>query len=276
MVGRGLDGGGRCGRLGDPQGRNGPDQTEGDGGYPARRRRGSPVRRRPGVRPARRRQDGDRLDGVAERPRRALDGLHAGRRPRVHRHRRGPVADPALHLGAQHRRHRHRRHRRPRARRHRPRRRDAGDGGQGRPVQAVRRRRRRTDLPGHHRRRGDHRDRRPARAELRRDQPRGHLRAPLLRDRGAAQGAALDPGVPRRPARHRRGRARRPEERAQADRPRPRLDPRGDLRRRCGRRRRREDPARGGRPRPRGARPQGRPQLAALGPHAWSRRPWPS
>ena len=99
-----------------------------------------------------------------------------------------PVADPALHLGAQHRRGRHRRHRGARARRHRPGRGDAGDGGQGGAVQAVRRRRRDPDLPGHHRRRGDHRDRRAAGAELRRHQPRGHLRAALLRDRGPAQG----------------------------------------------------------------------------------------
>ena len=34
-------------------------------------------RRRPRLRPARRRQDGDRLDGRARRPRRPLDGLHA-------------------------------------------------------------------------------------------------------------------------------------------------------------------------------------------------------
>ena len=47
-----------------------------------------------------------------------------------------------------------------------------------------------------------------ARAELRRHQPRGHLRAALLRDRAAAQGAARHPGLPRRPARHRRGGAR--------------------------------------------------------------------
>ena len=43
--------------------------------------------------------------------------------------------------------------------RHRPGGCDAGDGGQGGPVQVVRRRGRRTDLPRHHRRRGDHRDR---------------------------------------------------------------------------------------------------------------------
>ena len=55
-----------------------------------------------------------------------------------------PEHDPALHVGAQHRRRGHRRHRRARPRRHRPGRRDAGDGGQGRAVQAVRRRRRRS------------------------------------------------------------------------------------------------------------------------------------
>ena len=39
--------------------------------------------------------------------------------------------------------------------------------------------------------------------EFRRHQPRGHQRAALLRDRGAAAGAARHPGLPRRPARHR-------------------------------------------------------------------------
>ena len=48
---------------------------------------------------------------------------------------------------------------------------------------------------------------------LRRDQPRGHLRAALLRDRAPAQGAPRHPGLPRRPARHRRGGARRAAER---------------------------------------------------------------
>ena len=40
------------------------------------------------------------------------------------------------------------------------------------------------------------------RARLRRHQPRGHRRPPLLRGRGPAAGAARHPGVPRRPARH--------------------------------------------------------------------------
>ena len=87
-------------------------------------------------------------------------------------------------------------------------------------FKAVRRRRRHPDLPGHHRRRGDHRDRRPAGAELRRHQPGGHLGAAVLRDRAPAQGPARHPGLPRRPARHRRRGARRAPERAPAHRPR--------------------------------------------------------
>ena len=50
---------------------------------------------------------------------------------------------------------------------------------------------------------------------LRRHQPGGHLRAALLRDRGAPQGRARHPGLPRRPARHRRRRARRADKRRQ-------------------------------------------------------------
>ena len=51
------------------------------------------------------------------------------------------------------------------------------------------------------------RDRRGRRADVRRHQPRGHRRAALLRDRAAAEGVARHPGLPRRPARHRGGRA---------------------------------------------------------------------
>ena len=54
------------------------------------------------------------------------------------------------------------------------------------------------------------------RAGLRRHQPRGHLGAALLRDRGAAAARPRHPRVPRRPARHRGGGAGRPAERAQA------------------------------------------------------------
>ena len=49
---------------------------------------------------------------------------------------------------------------------------------------------------------------------LRRDQPRGHRCAALLRGRGPAAGVARHPGVPRRPARHGDRRARRVPERA--------------------------------------------------------------
>ena len=54
------------------------------------------------------------------------------------------------------------------------------------------------------------------RARLRRHQPGGHQRAALLRDRGAAEGGAADPRLPRRPARHGGRRARRGPERLQA------------------------------------------------------------
>ena len=57
------------------------------------------------------------------------------------------------------------------------------------------------------------------RADVRRHQPRGHLRAALLRDRGAAEGRARHPRLPRRPARHRGRRAGRADQRLQADRP---------------------------------------------------------
>ena len=55
-------------------------------------------------------------------------------------------------------------------------------------------------------------------AGLRRDQPRGHLRPALLRDRGPPEGLARHPRLPRRPARHRRRHARRADQRLQAHR----------------------------------------------------------
>ena len=73
------------------------------------------------------------------------------------------------------------------------------------------------------------------RARLRGDQPRGHLRAAMLRDRGAAEGRARHPGLPRRPARHGRRRARRAPERLQAHRARARLAARRRVRPRRGR-----------------------------------------
>ena len=58
------------------------------------------------------------------------------------------------------------------------------------------------------------RDRREPRADLRRDQPRGHQGAGLLRRRAALPRADEDPGVPRRPARHRDRRRRGGDQRA--------------------------------------------------------------
>ena len=91
-----------------------------------------------------------------------------GRRRAVPRDREGPGPLVPLHGARQPRRRRLERHRRARPRRHRPRRRQAGDGGQGRPLQAVRRHRR---LRHQHRREGDrqglHR-REGARADVRR------------------------------------------------------------------------------------------------------------
>ena len=97
-----------------------------------------------------------------------------------------PEDVPRLTDQGQQRRGGHRRLRGARAGQHRPRRGPAGDGGQGRAVQAVRRHRRLADLPRHPGHRPDRRRRRGDRAGLRRHQPRGHRRAPLLRDRGAA------------------------------------------------------------------------------------------
>ncbi|CAM5275605.1 malic enzyme-like NAD(P)-binding protein [Streptomyces hirsutus] len=56
-------------------------------------------------------------------------------------------------------------------------RRPSGDGGQGHPLQAVRRRGRGSARPELHRRGRDHRDRGPARPVLRRREPGGHLGA---------------------------------------------------------------------------------------------------
>ena len=191
------------------------------------------------------RQDRTAQQAPAEDARRPLDGLHAGRRARLpgDRRRRGqglPVHDQAQHGGR-----RLRRHRGARTRRHRPRGGDAGDGGQVLPVQGVRRRRRVPDLPGHDGPRRDRAHRQADRAGVRRHQPRGHLRAALLRDRGAAEAGARHPRVPRRPARHRRRRDGGAAERRQADRTEPRGPERAGHRARRGRHRGDEDPARG-------------------------------
>ena len=92
-------------------------------------------------------------------------------------------------------------------------------------------------------------------ADVRRDQPGGHLRAALLRDRAPAARGARHPGLPRRPARHRDRAAGCAAERAprggQARRGRPR---RHDRRRRGGHGVHRH-PARAGRRRDRRVRP---------------------
>ncbi len=100
--------------------------------------------------------------------------------------------------------------------------RQTGDGRQGRAVPEIRRYRRvrhrnRRARPGqagrHHRRAG---------ADLRRHQPGGHQGAGMLHRRAQAARAHEDPGIPRRPARHRdhrrRGRAQRTGSGGQEDR----------------------------------------------------------
>ena len=119
-----------------------------------------------------------------------------------------------LHRPRQPRRGDHQRHGGARPRQYRRARLQAGDGGQGRPVQEVRRDRRvrhrgRPAGPGQVLRR-----RRGARADVRRDQSRGHQGARMLRDRGEAARADEHPGVPRRSARHRHHRRRRRAQRA--------------------------------------------------------------
>ncbi len=91
--------------------------------------------------------------------------------------------------------------------------------------------------------RADHPDGDQHRARLRRDQPRGHQRAALLRDRGAPEGRPRHPGLPRRPARHGRRHARRADERGQAHRQGAQGPARADRRARRGGNRRGQDPA---------------------------------
>ena len=185
-----------------------------------RRRRGG-GHDRPHLPAARGRQDRTAQQALAEDARRSLDGVHAGGGARVHRDPRRPRQGGAVHDQAQHRGGRLRRHRGARPGRHRPGGGDAGDGGQGVPVQGVRGRRRLPDLPRHQ---GPRRDRAHGEADgprLRGDQPRGHLRAALLRDRGAPPAGARHPRVPRRPARHRGGGDGRAAERREAHRPAP-------------------------------------------------------
>ena len=119
-----------------------------------------------------------------------------------------PVAAAELTVARQSRGRGDQRHRGAGPRRDRPARGQARDGGQGRPLQDLRRHRclrhrDRRDRPQEARR-----DRSRPRAHLRRHQSRGHQGAGMLRDRGAPQGAHAHPGVSRRPAWH--GHHRRP------------------------------------------------------------------
>ena len=112
---------------------------------------------------------------------------------------------------------------------------EAGDGGQDRAVQALRRHRRhrsRDRLRGR-RRRGE-RGALPRR--LRRHQPGGHQGAGMLRDRAAAARADGHPGVPRRPARHRHRRGGGADQRLPSHRARIARHQAGGERRRRGRR----------------------------------------
>ena len=102
------------------------------------------------------------------------------------------------------------RHGRAGPRQYRPARRQAGDGGQGLPVQEVRRHRRVRHRDRRDRPRQDRRHHRGAGADLRRHQPGGHQGARMLHRRAQAARAHEDPGLPRRPARHRHHRLRRP------------------------------------------------------------------
>ena len=128
------------------------------------------------------------------------------------------AADPGLvsdyTVARQPRRRHHQRDRGARPRQYRRARRQAGDGGQGRPLQEIRRHRRLRHRGGRNRRRALRQRGRAARADFRRHQPRGHQGAGVLRHRRQAPGADEHPGLPRRPARHGDHRRRRGQERA--------------------------------------------------------------
>ena len=126
------------------------------------------------------------------RSRGTLPGDRAGPRPLVQVHDPGKPRRRDL-----------QRHRRARTRRHRRLRLQAGDGGQGRPVQEVRRHRRVRHRGG----REGHRDvlqgGQGAGADVRRRQPRGREESRVLHHRAPAAQRDADPGVPRRSARDR-------------------------------------------------------------------------
>ncbi len=197
--------------------------------------------------------EGGKIEQLNKHPLKNRDDLSMaytpGRRARLPGHPRGPRARVPLHAEAKLRRRRLRRLRRARPGRHRPPRRDAGDGGQGDAAEGVRRRRRVPDLPRHEGPGRDRRDREGDRSRLWRHQPRGHLIAALLRDRGSPQGGARHSRVPRRPARDGRGRDGGALQRAEDHRQAPRGPARGDGRPRRSRDRGHAHAAPGGRAR---------------------------
>ena len=112
-----------------------------------RGRRSGDRHERPHVPLAPGRHDLGRAQGLAQDARRPLDGLHPGRGADLHGHRQGPVGRAQADHQAQHGRRRHRRLGGPRSGQHRTGSGVAGDGGQGAPVQALRRHRRVAGLP---------------------------------------------------------------------------------------------------------------------------------
>ena len=124
------------------------------------------------------------------------------------------------------------RHRRARPRQYRRARRQAGDGGQGRPVQEIRRHRRVRHRGGRRRPRPVLRRGRRAGTHLRRHQPGGHQGPRMLRHRSRPARPHGHPGLPRRPARHRHHRRRRRAQRPAAAGQDPGRRAAGDLRRR--------------------------------------------
>ena len=167
------------------------------------------------------RSRGDQADGHPARP---VARLLAGRRRAGAGHRRGREPRLRLHDQGQFRRGDHQRHRHSRPRQSRRAGGKAGDGGQGRPLQAFRRHRldrSRSLLRGSRR---NHQLRETARQELGRHQSRGHQGAGMLHHRAEAARAARYSGLPRRPARHLDHRRRRPDQRARTHRPRDQED----------------------------------------------------
>ena len=173
-------------------------------------RPGSAAVSQPG--PARQaRSRGHQADGDAARP---VARLFARRRRAGAGDRRGREPGLRLHDQGQFRRRHHQRHRHPGPRQPRRAGGKAGDGRQGGAVQALRRHRFDRSRSVDRGPRRVHQLREVARQELGRHQPRGHQGAGVLHHRAAAARAARHPGVPRRPARHRDHRRRRPDQRA--------------------------------------------------------------